>query len=240
MHATPIIPPSPEPNAVPPPSSCRSSTRSRARSLSQLAAAVYVSLFGSGEVTRLAPFIAAVLTRCNTPTSTMFLALKYLAACAHAASPELAKYTTCSAKTISLDPLLLLTAAIALADEFVNSDTHGHAVNAYAAAAGFTRKALSNAKRAICTVLAGELTVPPEIFTAFVAWLRDFALTAAGGHSGSGRRIARAAVLERKKSAADTGRLELTIRRALVARMMTTASDFGTAFSHRSAAVAVA
>ncbi|KAJ3171634.1 hypothetical protein HDU88_007714 [Geranomyces variabilis] len=102
----------------------------------------------------------------------MFLALKYLAACAHAASPELAKYTIRSAKTISLDPLLLLTAAIALADEFVNSDTHGHAVNAYAAAAGFTRKALSNAKRTICTVLAGELTVPPEIFTAFVACAR--------------------------------------------------------------------
>ncbi|KAJ3177180.1 hypothetical protein HDU87_004672 [Geranomyces variabilis] len=41
----------------------------------------------------------------------------------HAASPEIAKYTR-GGKTISLDPLLLLTAAMALAQEFVNNDTH--------------------------------------------------------------------------------------------------------------------
>ncbi|KAJ3162036.1 hypothetical protein HDU86_005734 [Geranomyces michiganensis] len=233
MHAT--LPPSPEPNAVTP-SSTRPSTRSRARSLSQLAAAVYVSLFG-GDVSRLAPFMAAVLARCNTATSTVFLALKYLAACAHAdATPELSKYTARGAKTISVDPLLLLTAAIALADEFVSHDTQGHATKAYAAAAGLTRKALVNAKRAIRTVLAGELMVPPEIFAAFVSWLREFA-TVAGGQVQ--RQKAARMALEKKKSPAESARLESSIRRALVARMMAT-SAFTTTLSHMGAAVAVA
>ncbi|KAI8908882.1 hypothetical protein DFJ77DRAFT_473626 [Powellomyces hirtus] len=178
------LPPSPFYAPAPAPQSASHSLQS----LSKLIVHVFHHLFpiyATADLTPMVTFVKTLLRRIPTQPTTLFLALQYLAACAHSQDPMLMHFmarhgkrpntsTLSQSRTISVDPLLLLTAAIATANDFTKSahPTPDH----YSTATGLNISALLHAKQLICTALQWQFIVPPNIYEQWVGWLKQFAL----------------------------------------------------------------
>ncbi|KAJ3001855.1 hypothetical protein HKX48_002649 [Thoreauomyces humboldtii] len=193
QHAAPTS--SPE---SPPPGS-----QLRRKSLARLTVHVFQHLFpaySDMDSRALIHFVLQFLSRAPTNPTTIFLALKYLAAFVrsptgqrrhghhthhhHRQDHDLGpghhhhQHRTTKTKTtmpmhVTTEPLLLLTSAIALADGFLHDCPLSVAHFAYAS--GLTREGIVETKRELCEAVQWELSVPAHMFALWVRWLKGFA-----------------------------------------------------------------
>ncbi|KAI8919895.1 hypothetical protein DFJ77DRAFT_450391, partial [Powellomyces hirtus] len=171
----------PSPMHAPVPHIIPGSPPSHMRSLSKLTVHVFLSLFrmySTSDPTAMIVFVNTFLSRMPTKPTVVFLALKYLAGCAHSQDPEIFAFLKKSqlqrSRSISLDPLLLMTAAVAMADGFLNDAPYSAAHYAYAT--GLSRSSIVDTKRMLFQALNWDLNVLPEIYGQWVLWLKEFAL----------------------------------------------------------------
>ncbi|KAI8819034.1 uncharacterized protein EV422DRAFT_507836 [Fimicolochytrium jonesii] len=228
-----------------PPQIPQCNTTTQIASLSRLAVHVLLHLFPNyaphTNTTRLVASIQAILSRTLIKPTTVFLALKYLAGVSHAqpefglrevrvprsasaspVSPTLPQLPMprTHQQRITLTPLLILTAAIATADSFLNDIPHSMAHYAYYSGLSATRLAMM--KKSICEALRWQLCIAGDVFEKWVVWLKGFAVwrmrraVSASASAGSGALPSSSPKTHRRQL------LELKIRRSMYAKILAT------------------
>ncbi|KAJ3023576.1 hypothetical protein HKX48_002449 [Thoreauomyces humboldtii] len=159
----------------------------RRSSLARLTVHVFQHLYpaySAVDSPTLIVFVETFLTALPTKPTTVFLALKYLAAYVHSSRGRYQQAGQRHSTEVTVAPLLFLTSAISLADDFLHDQPF--ATGHYASATGLRRSSIVATKREICEALRWDLAVPKPVFGRWVAWLKAFAIReVATGSAGS-------------------------------------------------------